>query len=194
MTLAITDVDAQWRDQGDTLAFTGVLGKLTASSYQDTDESGGAGTMTVFPQVLEMIEHGDSVVDAGNASGEPFVRFSIFSYGGAAATAAQCDSRVTVSIRPMRLVYLQQLWLETVDYIFNGVLGTILMQTAESARQLAEDVKSNQNALDVRVSQPTVVIPVNQFVPAGLSGASWLRRGVQQRLSCCLLTLHPCVK
>ena len=130
--------------------------------------------------------------------------FSVESYRDEKAVTMGTNSRVDVAINPVRVVYLQQLWLETADYLLNGVLGTrvdrlwqssavvtwsvavigtILVQTAQSAQQLALDIQASRNSLRVSITEPTV------FVPIDASNSDALTRPWRRVRAACVHTL-----
>jgi hypothetical protein len=78
---------------------------------------------------------------------------------GAAANSDSVSSSVSVRLRAVQMVYLHQLWMEVVDYVFNGILGTLLYQAAQSAGDFVASHASERNSIDVHVTSPTFVLP-----------------------------------
>ena len=69
------------------------------------------------------------------------------------------SSSISVHLQPIHVVYLHQLWMEVVDYIFNGILGTLLYEAAQSAGDFVASHASERNGIDVHVTTPTFVLP-----------------------------------
>jgi hypothetical protein len=80
------------------------------------------------------------------------------------------DSKIEANLSPMKFVYLQQLWLEIIDYFFEGIVGYEVWggtrpqpidpsQLEEEATDAIE--KFGVNALAIFVESPTILIPVS---------------------------------
>lgn len=83
------------------------------------------------------------------------------------------NSSLTITLAPLRLVYLQQTILEAVDYLTAGVLGAVLSHAVAKTA----DVVSVAVAITVDAESPTVVVPViagsRDFLLANASALSF---------------------
>ena len=89
--------------------------------------------------------------------------------GGHTDDAATEFGELNVELQPAHMVYVHQIWMESLDYIFAGFLGTLLASSAASAGEIM-----NQNAGEadevrivkrVRIIRPTVTIPCSSKSP-----------------------------
>lgn len=88
------------------------------------------------------------------------------------------DSKLEVHFSPMRFVFLQQLWLEIVDYIFDGISGYEVW--GNSRPKPAQFVDSSVSVVDgvsfmlvqVEMNEPEIILPVTycstDFVRMGI--------------------------
>ena len=166
LLLSVQGAHISFCDFGGHTRLAGHVGNLVA---RDTVTVG-----TKYPHVLGLAGPGARVGSEGRVEGAPsidvdgvdpsdvassLVAFSIVAFDPTCPTYAGVDTAITINVQPMTIVYTQQLWLEVVDYVFNGVLGTILMNTAQSAEALAAAQDDKRLALHTVVRQPRVVLP-----------------------------------
>ena len=69
------------------------------------------------------------------------------------------DAVLSVRLAPMRFVYLQQFWLEIIDYVFEGILGDAIYGTVRSANAFLEQSVASKTAFSVDVQRPVIVFP-----------------------------------
>lgn len=81
-----------------------------------------------------------------------------FSFTSSAVSSVR--SSLSLNFRPVRLVYFHQQVLELVDYLFEGILGTILSHTLNSATQLLLGEDESSMIFRVSVQNPTVILPL----------------------------------
>jgi hypothetical protein len=97
-------------------------------------------------------------------SSSSLVEFSFDTYDPEALGFPGYNSLLRLNFSPMRFVYTQQLWLEVIDYLFEGMLGDAVLGQAEATQQLVLDhFRMNRNKLDVTLSCPTVVLPRHTY-------------------------------
>lgn len=75
------------------------------------------------------------------------------------ARAVSVDSSLSLVVAPLRLVYVQQLTLETVDYVLSGVLGTLVNSGADSAARAVAQMRRSALRMELSCTQATVVLP-----------------------------------
>lgn len=90
---------------------------------------------------------------------EALVTVSLQAFGPARAAREGADSKLIVEVLPTSLVYLQQFWMEFLDYTLHGLLGALVVSAAEDIQQFGAEQSVKKNILDVRVKEPTLVIP-----------------------------------
>ena len=73
------------------------------------------------------------------------------------------DGTFYMRLQPARFVYVHRLALEVVDYMADGVMGSLLKSTAEATGGLIESQlqASPRVAFDVQIEHPTLVVPAN---------------------------------
>lgn len=81
-----------------------------------------------------------------------------FSYTSNTVNSAR--STLSLDFRPVRLVYIHQQVLELADYLFEGILGTILSHTLNSATQILLGEDESSMIFRVSVKNPTVILPL----------------------------------
>jgi len=127
MELTLQDVHADWKDTGTTLVLCVDVGGLISTSASTDPTKSPARILSTLPPTPcpDQRDHScDTASPLDKSSQEPFLQLRVETYAAEAAVTHGCDSRVVVDIKALEVVYLSQLWLETVDYVFNGVLGT----------------------------------------------------------------------
>ncbi|RQM11715.1 hypothetical protein B5M09_006227 [Aphanomyces astaci] len=68
--------------------------------------------------------------------------------------------RLALVLDSIRIVYFHQQVLELVDYLFQGILGTLVNQTLLSATQLIMEPATTL-ILDIRIHRPKILIPMD---------------------------------
>ncbi|RHY43764.1 hypothetical protein DYB34_004321 [Aphanomyces astaci] len=68
--------------------------------------------------------------------------------------------RLALVLDSIRIVYFHQQVLELVDYLFQGILGTLVNQTLLSATQLIMEPATTL-ILDIRIDRPKILIPMD---------------------------------
>jgi hypothetical protein len=84
-----------------------------------------------------------------------------------------CDTLLSLRFSPMRFVYLQQLWMEIIDYFFEGVIGYEVFgkdrpkPLAEANGTSPELIPDDMRFLrfDIEVEAPSIIIPANYRSP-----------------------------
>ncbi|GAX25822.1 hypothetical protein FisN_17Lu232 [Fistulifera solaris] len=80
------------------------------------------------------------------------------------------DSKIEANLSPMKFVFLQQLWLEIIDYFFEGIVGYEVWGATRpqpfDPAQLEEEAidaieKFGVNAFVIYAAAPTILIPVS---------------------------------
>ena len=80
-----------------------------------------------------------------------------------------CDFSVNATLSPMRFVYIQQLWLEIVDYFFEGIIGSGVWSGRPSSTLPSLDVPDSPSVVEsftftrfeIQVESPTIILPVS---------------------------------
>jgi hypothetical protein len=143
--------------------------------------------LSINPRIRHIVASGEAKMDEGTAAG-----VSIDCRSG---TVGGSDISMLLRLSPMRFVYLQQLWLEIVDYFFEAIIGYEVwgkqrpcihsMSPSDSISSnnkqyendrlwssaleshlpgfLAEEFSFTQ--LDIRMDEPTILIPVSYLSP-----------------------------
>ncbi len=128
------------------------------------------------------------------ASGEEFDATRGVAIDTSDGTVRGSDMTVSMHFSPMRFVYLQQFWMEIIDYFFEGIVGYEVWgkekplfnpessasmtgngNQREASRSQASSLKSNVPGIlaeefsitrfDVQMDEPTVLIPVSYSSP-----------------------------
>lgn len=94
-----------------------------------------------------------------DSDGQSMIELSLQSFSQSSPSYPGVDSRLRMSIQPMKLVYVQQFWMELIDYTMNGVLGSLVMSTAGNIQQLSVEQSYNKNMIDIVVRDPELVVP-----------------------------------
>ncbi|RQM16140.1 hypothetical protein DD237_004577 [Peronospora effusa] len=86
---------------------------------------------------------------------------ALLTFEFASDPVASDKSSLRLAFQPIRGVYYHQQVLELVDFVFEGVLGTMVSQTLESATQLLLREDEAKVVLDLSVEKPTVILPLS---------------------------------
>ena len=70
------------------------------------------------------------------------------------------ETFVTLSIRPVKVVYFHQQLLELVDYLYQGILGIIISHTVISATQMILRKEQTSIVFSVHNEEPEVLSPI----------------------------------
>jgi hypothetical protein len=98
---------------------------------------------------------------SGSVSGRDLVSFKAIMFPPHVAATRGCNMSLQVSLNSVHVVYLQQLWMEVIDYFLNGVLGALVLQSLQSAGDFVAARAADRNSLDVLVAGPVIVIPIS---------------------------------
>lgn len=74
-------------------------------------------------------------------------------------------SVMALDFQPVRMVYYHQQILELADYLFEGILGTMVTQTLFSATQMLLSETESSVVFRVSVEKPTVILPLQMSDP-----------------------------
>jgi hypothetical protein len=151
LRVAASGMGLSWEDRGGESVLKGSLGGLHGIDLTRSD--------TVFPAVLESAVEEDTLAGDGGDS-KPVMSFSLTSRPpNVTADGVTTSSTLQLHMGAVRLVYLHQLWMEVVDFVSVGILGTLVFSAAQSAGELVAAKAREHTALDVCVVSPTLVLP-----------------------------------
>ncbi|RHY34366.1 hypothetical protein DYB32_000989 [Aphanomyces invadans] len=95
----------------------------------------------------------DRSVEGSKSSVAKLLQFEYDVTGGATMP------RLSLVLNSIRIVYFHQQILELVDYLFQGILGSLVNQTLLSATQLLLEPAASV-VLDIRIEQPKILVPM----------------------------------
>ena len=104
--------------------------------------------------------------DSNNKSPKPSPN-SVF-VDGEAGTVDNCDYHLSLELSPMRFVYIQQLWLEVIDYLFVGILGDEVWGKFQNAidNNILDKLKNSSNPSKSTTPSPSPIpIPIPPPAP-----------------------------
>lgn len=122
-------------------------------------------SMVKNPRVRRFVDHihGDWGEDTTLTSSENHVTVDL-SHG----LVHGCDLYLSAALSPMRFVYLQQLWFEIVDYMFEGVLGyevwgkkrPVAGDDAKFQSEEAQAEAVTYTSFEISMQSPVILVPV----------------------------------
>ena len=155
MVISLSDVHARVASAGAKVSADVQLGNLVC-----LDPSPSA----VHHELLRLKGFGDV---HGASSQQKEAALAVRFRGGDAFDAAEYGE-LRVELQPAHMVYVHQTWMEAIDYITAGFLGTLLATSAASAGEM---VNANAGEADLRIvkvlriNRPTVEIPCSTESP-----------------------------
>eukprot|EP00936_MAST-01D_sp_MAST-1D-sp1_P000738 g738.t1 len=142
--LAMTNTQFQYISYSDdTYDCSGSLGNLVLKDLTSAN--------TIYPEVLGICE----------SSGTSLVRFGYETFNSRRFDFPGHDSFLRLEFSPMRFVYFNLLWMELIDYLWEGILAEAVWGGLQAVAQIAVNhyAAVSRNKIDILLSAPTLWAP-----------------------------------
>lgn len=107
----------------------------------------------------------DESVSASPVSAQKTRKSALLTFSYSYDPAIGDKSVLALHFQPVRMVYYHQQILELADYLFEGILGTMVSQTLFSATQMLLSETESSVVFQVSIEKPTVILPLRMADP-----------------------------
>lgn len=107
----------------------------------------------------------DESVSASPVSAQKARKSALLTFSYSYDPAIGDKSVLALHFQPVRMVYYHQQILELTDYLFEGILGTMVSQTLFSATQMLLSETESSVVFQVSIEKPTVILPLRMADP-----------------------------
>lgn len=107
----------------------------------------------------------DESISASPVSAEKPRKSALLNFSYSYDPAIGDKSVLALHFQPVRMVYYHQQILELADYLFEGILGTMVSQTLFNATQMLLSETESSVVFQVSIEKPTVILPLRMADP-----------------------------